>query len=254
MRKELEYFVMSIKSFNSSTSAEKIDYFVYYLTIEHTYNISKSAQIKKCFEDLSLTPYSNIPSYLSHNSIKKRGASPKFIKKDTGYRLERTYKQALGKNIDTGPARTQLKHSLNDLMDKITDANEKTFLKEIIDCYEFDARRAAIVMTWILSVYHLYRYVLNNKLTNFNTVLANNKDKRIKIKSVSKIDDFSEIPEGKFIEFSKSANVISGDVKKILFAKLDIRNTYAHPSNVKISQVKVTDFITDLIENVVLKY
>jgi len=36
--------------------------------------------------------------------------------------------------------------------------------------------------------------------------------------------------------------------------KLGVRNSYAHPSNVSLSPAKAADFITDLTDNVVLKY
>ncbi|WP_348246147.1 hypothetical protein, partial [Salmonella enterica] len=64
----------------------------------------------------------------------------------------------------------------------------------------------------------------------------------------------SDIPEGKFIEFLRSASIVSGDVRKILDQKLGIRNTAAHPSTVKIAQSRANDFFDDLIENVYRKY
>ena len=91
-------------------------------------------------------------------------------------------------------------------------------------------------------------------LASFNKVLSVNKDKRVKITKITKRDDFEEIPEGKFIEFLRSSRVISNDVRKILDAKLGVRNTFAHPSAVSLSEVKATDFIIDLVENVILKY
>ncbi|GFM78517.1 hypothetical protein PSCICM_43360 [Pseudomonas cichorii] len=109
-------------------------------------------------------------------------------------------------------------------------------------------------MVWILVIHHLYDHITKNSLTEFNTALSKNTDKRIKITSIEKHDDFSEIPEGKFIELARSAGIISNDVRKILDSKLGTRNTYAHPSGVSISEVKVNDFIIDLVENVILKY
>jgi len=52
----------------------------------------------------------------------------------------------------------------------------------------------------------------------------------------------------------RAANIITNDVRKILDTKLGIRNTSAHPSSVVISDVKATDFILDLIQNVVLPF
>ena len=101
---------------------------------------------------------------------------------------------------------------------------------------------------------HLFRYVLKKKLCEFNAALAKNTDKRVKITKISNCDDFGEIPESKFIEFCRSAKVISNDVRKILDQKLGIRNSSAHPSGVQIHRSKVIDFVEDLVSNVVLKY
>jgi hypothetical protein len=89
---------------------------------------------------------------------------------------------------------------------------------------------------------------------NFNNALSKRKDKSIKIKSITKIDDFSEIPEKIFIDIARSAKIISNDVRKILDVKLGIRNSCGHPSGITISEVKATDFIQDLVENVVIKF
>ncbi|HEX7415192.1 MAG TPA: hypothetical protein VF411_14195, partial [Bacteroidia bacterium] len=66
--------------------------------------------------------------------------------------------------------------------------------------------------------------------------------------------DFNEIPENKFIEFCRTAKVISNDIRKILDTKLGIRNTFAHPSNIKVGESKAIEFIEDLISNVIIKF
>jgi small nuclear ribonucleoprotein (snRNP)-like protein len=124
----------------------------------------------------------------------------------------------------------------------------------LIDCFEVGANRAAIVMCWLLAVDHLYSYVLKHHLRAFNAVLAKNTDRRVRVSVVQTKDDFGDIPEGKLIEFLRSANIISNDVRKILEEKLGTRNTSAHPSAVAIKPSKVVEFIDDLVENVVLKY
>jgi hypothetical protein len=89
-------------------------------------------------------------------------------------------------------------------------------------------------------------------LSEFNTALAKNSDK--KINKIVNYDDFGELKESKFIEVSKSAGIISNDVRKILDEKLGIRNSAAHPSGIAFSGHKTTEFILDLISNIVLKY
>ncbi|RMA41617.1 hypothetical protein D9R08_14875 [Rhodophyticola porphyridii] len=137
---------------------------------------------------------------------------------------------------------------------KLPDGSAKLFLAETLDCFEAGANRATIVMAWILAVNHLFDYILKHKHVEFNAVLAKNTDKRVKVTTIKQRDDFSDIPEGKFIEFCRSAGVVSNDVRKILDQKLGTRNTSAHPSGVKITRSKVIDFVEDLVENVVLKY
>ena len=148
---------------------------------------------------------------------------------------------------------TQTSAELRKLEAKVPAGAEKGFLKELIDCFEIGANRAAIVMCWILVLDHLYEYVLRHHVSAFNAALSKNTDKRVRVSAVTSRDDFSDIPEGKFIEFLRSAGIVSRDVKKILDEKLGIRNTSAHPSAVAIKSSKVVEFIDDLGENVVLK-
>src|SRR5690606_38210155 len=99
-----------------------------------------------------------------------------------------------------------------------------------------------------------FSYVYNHKKIEFNGALSANTDKRVKVSAITQLDDFSDIPENKFIEFLRVSKIITGDVRKILDTKLGIRNTCAHPSSIIISQIKATDFIIDLVENVIVKY
>jgi hypothetical protein len=54
-----------------------------------------------------------------------------------------------------------------------------------------------------------------------------------------------------FIEICRSAKSITNDFRKILDEKLGCRNSYAHPSGIKITKVKAKSFIEDLLDNVV---
>lgn len=254
MARSFELFVSQVPDFGDKKTSEVIDYVVYFLTVIEGHESVTAAQIDQCFDDANLTKYSNTSAYLTRGAKRVRGKTPKFIRKSKGIRFERSFEVGIQKNLNTAPARIETSELLRSLLPKVTSAQEQNFLREAIDCYEIGARRAAVVMTWLLAVNHLYEHVLNHKLSEFNAVLAANTDKRIKITAVSTIDDFSEIPEGKLMEFLRSSKVISNDVRKILETKLGIRNSTAHPSAVTLSEVKVTDFIIDLIDNVVLKY
>lgn len=248
----LDTFAMSIPELASKPASELIDYFVYYLTVITEAPSARPVDIGRCFTDLRIPPYSNVGSYLTRKTAKGKGS--KFLKVKDGYVLNRNTQLEIQRNLHTGPARVETSLLLRHLLPDVSNLQEQNFLLEAIDCYEIGARRAAIVMVWILTVDHLCKYTFEKHLEAFNSILEKNTDKRIKISNINKADDFSEIPEGKLIEFLRQAKIISSDVKKILDVKLGIRNTSAHPSAVSISEVKATDFIIDLVENIIVKY
>lgn len=135
---------------------------------------------------------------------------------------------------------------------RVSDEGERRFLAEAVACVQAEAKRAAIVMTWLLAIDHLQEYVLRNKLTDFNTALGR-RSGTTNLRITTK-DDFADLKESVFIEVAKSANVISKDVRKILDEKLGIRNSCAHPSDIEIHDSKVQNFIEDLVDNVIRKY
>ncbi len=251
---ELDAFLLQVPKLEAKAPSELIDYFVYFLTVVREQESATAAQVGKCFDLARVVRYSNIPAYLSRHSKGQKGKRATFLKSSSGYQLERTRETQLGATLQTDPARTQASDALGALLPTLVDREEKAFLQEAIDCYGIDARRALIVMVWILTMHHLAQFVLKHKLVEFNTALAKVTDKRVKVTSVAAVDDFSDIPEGIFIEILRSAKIVSNDVRKILDVKLGIRNTSAHPSAVLIAQVKTTDFIIDLTQNVILKY
>ncbi len=254
MREQLEAFLLQIPQLTSQTPADLIDFFVYFLTVILGKEVAKPSEIETCFDVAHLPRYSNISAYVSRHSKRKKRKTPKFIHVRNGYQLARPRQLELQKTLHTGPAKVETSLLLRGLLTRLAIPQEQAFLLEAIDCYEIGARRAAIIMVWILTVHHLYQYILKHELVSFNTALAKVKDKRIKITVVSKLDDFTEIPEGKFIEIMRSANIITNDVRKILETKLGIRNSCAHPSGITVSDVKATEFIIDLVENVIFKY
>ena len=89
MMTELELFVLRIPEFKNKTSGQLIDYFAFYLQQINSNEVFTAAQLKYCFDELSLTPYSNISSYLSRNT----GKSGKYIKRKSGYVLNRVIKE-----------------------------------------------------------------------------------------------------------------------------------------------------------------
>lgn len=250
MFSSLNDFIKNVIEFPNLKNSEMIDYFSYYLIIFKSQENVKPKQITECFSELHIPPYSNISKYLSDNSKKIKGKQ-KYIKtKDASYKLTRQSIEEIEKNIIIDKQVASINKSLRDLLEQLTNTSEKQYLEEVILTFEVKAYRASIIMVWLLTIDHLYEYILANKMVDFITALRKaNIKKSIHIK-----DDFGEIKESQFIEICKSAGIISNDIRKILDVKLGIRNSFAHPSTIKLTKSKALEFIEDLIENVVLKY
>ncbi|MEW5912691.1 MAG: hypothetical protein AB1814_09065 [Thermodesulfobacteriota bacterium] len=244
-------FYKSLEKPLDLNQAELIDLFIYFLTVELEEPIVTRQAIEKCFELCDLRVPARIASHLSEGI---RAKPPKFIKKDGGYRLERNMRESLEAKLGTRKTVSQTSAALRKLESKLQDGPKKTFLTELLDCFEAGANRAAIVMCWILTVDHLADHIFKHKLNDFNLALSKDKDKRIKVNKVTSREEFSDIPEGKLIELCRVSGIISKDVRKILDEKLGTRNSSAHPSSVTIKKSKVIDFVEDLVENVILKY
>lgn len=246
----LEEFISLFDDFSAWDPRKQIDYICYYLT---TFSGKKGIfpkDIQECFRELSLKKYNRTPQYLSENVRDSKG---KYVKvEDGGYRLERSIFDEINVIVKNEPVKIQVSAQLADLIPKIQNTNERSFLIEAINCYRVKAYRATIVLIWILTIDHLQNHIFGSKLSDFNMALSKSPDK--KINKIVNYDDFGELKESKFIELARSSSIISNDVRKILDEKLGIRNSAAHPSGIVFSGHKTTEFILDLINNIVLKY
>lgn len=246
---ELEKFIKKIPNFDELSKIDQIDFFAYYLLFKNGNDYVTVSQINNCFDKLDIGKYARISSYLSENS---RGKNKKYNKMKTGYRLERNKKNEIEVCVTDEPQKVSVCTKLSDLQGKLSSNDENVFLDEVLNCYKVEAYRASIIMAWNLTIWHIENFVLNEKLIEFNSALAKSPVKNIK--QIVVIDDFSELKEVKFIELLRTARIISNDVRKILDEKLGIRNSAAHPSSIIIEGHKATEFILDLVKNVILKY
>lgn len=244
-------FYNSIDGAASLSQSALSEWFVYFLTVELGQDSATAKQVTECFAACDLAKPANVGVPLSAGLKTK---PPKYIKSNGGYKLQRHMRETLSKKLGAETITAQTSATLRGLEHKMPIGANKDFLKEAIDCFEVGANRATILMAWILAIDHLFAYILAHKLNEFNAVLAQNQDRSVKVRLIVQRDDFTEMPENKFIEFCRSARIISNDVRKILDQKLGTRNSCAHPSGVTINKSKVIDFVEDLIDNVVLKY
>lgn len=248
-REELNLFAARFGDFANWSATRQIDYLVYYLISSAGAEDVSVSDIEKCMELLDLRPYSRLKVYLSEETTKKGG---RYVKRAQGYRLERAAFDTIRAVVDAEPKRVQVAKQLSDLIPKIKDSQERSFLEEAIRSYRVESYRATIIMVWVLTIDHLQKYVFGNKLTEFNTALNAHSDK--KMQPIVSYDDFADLKESRVIELMRSAGIISNDVRKILDEKLGIRNSAGHPSGITFSGHKTTEFALDLIENILLKY
>ncbi len=134
-------------------------------------------------------------------------------------------------------------------MARLNDKAKQRFFAEAIACLQVGAKRASVVMTWLLAFDHLSEYIVSHKLTDLNAAL-----KRKGSAQVHDRDDLAEMKEAVVIEVARSAGIITKDVRKILDEKLGIRNSCAHPSDIEVHDSKVINVVEDLVDNVITKY
>lgn len=254
MSETFESFLRGIPNMDGLDRDDLVHYFIYFLTSKHTETYTSPAQVANCFVQAELTPYPDVRYYMNRAAKPRKNGKAPLVHTRHGYRLERSEKDRIQKSLTNEPFQRETSTTLRSLIGKLATTDERDFLDEAIKCYEVQAYRAAIVMVWILTLDHLQEFILKHHLGSFNIELAKVKDKRVKVSTITTKDDFGDIPENNFIEIARAASIISNDVRKILDGKLGIRNSYAHPSNISLSPAKAADFITDLTDNVVLKY
>jgi hypothetical protein len=248
-RDDLLLYISRFGDFSAWPVTRQVDYLAYFLlSLEGAESVTVK-QIEDCLALLDMRPYTRLQPYLSEQ-VKAKGG--RYVKHSKGYRLERSASDEIRAAVDAEPKRVLVDKHLSDLVPKVKDSQEREFLEEAIRCFRVEAYRATIVMVWVLTIDHLQKYIFGGHLAEFNTAIAKHSDK--KMQPIVAYDDFSELQEKRVIELMRSAGVISNDVRKILDEKLGIRNSAGHPSGIKFSGHKTTEFALDLIENVLLKY
>jgi hypothetical protein len=248
---ELKSLVGQIDDFHGWTYSEQIKLFAWFL---HTYRDKASFEAKDiaaCFDSLSLARPPSVHPFLS--ALAKKDP-PEILKKKQEFHLENRVRNDYDKRFGQRAATIQVDALLTQLPGKIAIPAEKGYLEETLSCYRVKAFRAAVVMCWNLAFDHLCEFVLKDpaRIGSFNTQLPKSFPKA-NVQSISYRDHFNELKEDQVLQVCKSAQIISGNLHKILKEKLDRRNIAAHPSATVTSQHTAEEFILDLVQNVVLK-
>ncbi|MES2566224.1 MAG: hypothetical protein V4565_05125 [Bacteroidota bacterium] len=250
MHKNYGHFIESIENFDSSSQLEQVKYISYFYCIINGVEEITATVVGDVFDTENLSRPGNVSDCLSKLSNKN---PPVLIKKGNIYRFHRTIKKELDSIYLDKKHIQETSKALRELLLKVISPQQKSFLEEAIVCYEVKAYRASIVMTWLLTIDVLFEHVINYKISDFNEAMAKNSG--YKNVTISGKESFTHLKsENDFITLLKSASIITGDQKKILEEKLGIRNTSAHPNSIEVKESKATNFIEDLIANVVSKF
>jgi len=244
---KLESFIENISDFESLILEDKILVFGYYLQKKEKFENFNHKSIEECFSLLDFTKPKNINSRLHGLESKK-----KLVIYETGYRVERTKIKSIETDILGKPKLKEISSNLQKLP-ALLKKPESDYVKEVIDCLKVEAHHAAIVLMWIITISHLRNFILSFKLNEFNTSLSRHTRYQRRSLTISKYDDFEEIKEEDFLDLLKSTTIISKGRRKLLGEKLGIRNTYAHPSPLTLTDTKTFSFIEDLINDIITK-
>lgn len=250
----LTELVQRIPNFHRWGHPEKIKFFGWCIHTLENKDRFVAADVRRCYEQLSEDQPTNINPYLAAMVSKQ----PKQALKDRrGYYLVLGVRQKYDKEYLGRQSTVAIGQLLKELPAKVPNLAEREFLNEVLICFEHNAYRAAIVMTWNLAYSHLLEYILAHHLDAFNKryeVVFPGKWAKAKAKPIAKYDDFAvDLKESEVLEIAKSANAITNDIYNVLEPKLARRNSAAHPSSIRIGPLQMEEFIDDLVANVVIK-
>ncbi len=171
-----------------------------------------------------------------------------------GWVLTKKGKEYVSNLVGIKNKRPALKKVANDLrasIEKLQNSESQLFLKESLLCFEMGCYRAAVVLSWAGAIHILYKFIVDNKLTDFNRE-ANRRDSRWK--DVKVIDDLSRMKESDFLNILSTLSIIGKDLKKELEVCLGLRNSCGHPNSLKIGENRAAAHLETLVNNIYSKF
>ncbi|GGJ14441.1 hypothetical protein GCM10010885_24640 [Alicyclobacillus cellulosilyticus] len=255
MNLSLEQF---LKNLGVNTQAEITLAIMYYNSFQLANELSPK-EIRDAFEQASQPSPSNISQVLS--DLRKR----KLINKTKSGNYSLTI---AGKNLVMRKAEKEgfkfgdeitvtvkeISESLQKKVFEIADYYEREYIEEAIRCLHSTvlAFRAAVLMGWTATIYHLRKKVEHIGFSNFNDEFRKMYPQS-KRKSVNHIDDLVDYRDIELLEVCEKMHIYDKYVKKRLKHWLDLRNGCAHPTNINPEIHIVKAFFEEIIEYVLTK-
>jgi hypothetical protein len=201
-----------------------------------------------------LAPFLELEVHLFMSASSHKGKAPTYIKDIKAphrigyvYVLESSYERHLESKYLGRPTAAVIKKTLRQEFDKITDPAIRDYMDETIKCFEHKLYRSSIVMSWCVAYGTFRKWVFDKHLPELNKAWK----KPIKITS---LDDFQEIPEALVVDTAYyEAKILPKETWKKLKELLNVRNTYAHPSNVMITPSIAEAYIENTLHNILPK-
>jgi hypothetical protein len=138
-------------------------------------------------------------------------------------------------------------------------AARRAFIDEAIKCFDVEAYRAAIVLSWVGAAHIIQEHIVTSHLTAFNTAgalraaKATPKSAASKFVPVKTIKDFGPIGEADMLQLCQDSGILHKAEKKILQERLDLRNQCGHPNPLQIAEHAVAFHIEILMLSVYSK-
>ena len=209
--------------------------------------VISNRMLKACFDEIhAVAPDFSV--YLPRMAGKK---PPLVLRNASGSRLEGQVRKRLDSVLGESQSTVQISGLLKEMLDKVGNPDERTFVEETFRCYRVGAFRAAIVMMWNVAYDHLRKWVFADsaRIAAFNDASLRKYPKKNLV--ILDFNDFDDLKEFEFLEICQTAKLLTKNLTEMLKEKLKRRNAAAHPSSIRFSQPQADDVITDLISNVV---
>ena len=249
---DLKSFIAGVNGFADMGHADKVRLFAWLQHFLFKKDRFNTGNINWCYDTLSYKS-PNISQYL-----KNMENADELLKDTGGYRCEGKFMATYDGLYAEHDITVNIRQMVKDLANVIPQLEEKDIFQEALICLRHDAGRAAEIMVWNIAMYHLYQFILKHHLKDFNDRIPIRYPKKWKVADmplINKYDNFGdEMSEREIIEVASSATIINHDVYKVYKNKLDQRNSAAHPSTLRVTQVQAEGFIDDLIRNTVLQF
>jgi hypothetical protein len=230
---------------------ERIKLFGWWLHTHKSKAHFAAADIGRCYDELHLARPGSFGGYFANLEGKD------LLRSASGYRLSGPARDAFDAAHGAHKQKLPIKTLLKDLPSKLPNLVERKYLDEAYTCYENEAFRATVVMVWNLAYAHLCDHIVKNRLADFNAQWLKDHSRAHKngVRTIKTVDDFNdeELKENTVLKLALDAGIIVKNVYNILEPALKKRNMAAHPNNVVIDPAILDGFISDVINNAVLK-